>query len=493
MIVVALGLLVFASPAAADRVYFSNGSGIFYADLETGAGAKLEVSGTSATEVRGIAIDPAAGRIYWSAGSGGSSRIGFSNLDGSSGQTLATTGAPISWPVAVSLDATSGRVYWGNYQGPGGRLAYAKTDGSGGGEISTTGVTAGNVLGIALDPSAKRLYWTTENNTLPSYANLDNSGATELNATGATVGGRFYKGAAIDPVSRRFFWTSYKSASPYDPVVSSAALDESGGSDLATPGAPEEFAEGVAIDPTARRIYWANIGVLLGGGIYYAALDGSGAHKLNISGIPVAGANYPTLLKAPLGTGAPSLTAQIALRPRFLTCDEGAWAGNLPQAQVYRTPRSFSYQWLKDGQPVAGATKSNIGVEGSPGGDYACQVTATNAGGSTLQTSAAQFVCCPIGPKATAARVAPVKARQGAAEADLPGGRRPLRRPAPPRIETAAAQGPIVGPQEAEAPEPPRHLRRKVVLSPRRVEPRPSRSSSTNARNRACATPGATA
>ena len=313
------------------------------------------------------------------------------------------------------------------------------------------------MLGIALDLPDSRIYWTNENGPL-SYANLDGSGGANVNLTGASTGPGFYKGAAIDPVSRRIFWTKYKNASPYEPVVSSAALDESGGSDLATPGAPEEFTEGVAIDPTARRIYWANPGFFLSAGIYYAALDGSGAHKLNISGIPVAGANFPTLLKAPLGTGAPKLTAQIALRPRFLTCDEGTWAGNLPQSQVYRAPRSFSYQWLKDGQPVAGATKSNIGVEGSPGGDYACQVTATNAGGSTVQTSAAAVRLLPDRPEGDRGPRRPRQGRNGAAEADLPGGRRPLRRPAPPRIEAAAAQGAIVG----------RHLRRKVVLGPRR-------------------------
>ena len=448
LILVALGLLAFASPAAADRVYFSNGSGIFYADLDTGAGAKLEVSGAATTNVHGIAIDPAAGKIYWS-GEPSGPVIGVANLDGSGGGALSTSGAPINHPYGLGLDAAAGRVYWGNYQGPGGRIAYADTDDSGGGEISTTGAMAGNVLGIALDLPDSRIYWTNENGPL-SYANLDGSGGANVNLTGASTGPGFYKGAAIDPVSRRIFWTKYKNASPYEPVVSSAALDESGGSDLETPGAPEEFTEGVAIDPTARRLYWANPGFFLSAGIYYAALDGSGAHKLNISGIPVAGANFPTLLKAPLGTGVPKLTAQIALRPRFLTCDEGTWAGNLPQAQVYRAPRSISYQWLKDGQPVAGATRSNIGVEGSPGGDYACQVTATNAGGSTTQTSATQFVCCPTGPKATAARVVPVK-----------GGMAQLKLTCPDGVD------PCAGRLHLESTRPPRRARSSARKKPK--------------------------
>ena len=146
----------------------------------------------------------------------------------------------------------------------------------------------------------------------------------------------------------------------------------------------------------------------------------------------------------------PKLTAQIALRPRFLTCDEGTWAGNLPQAQVYRAPRSISYQWLKDGQPVAGATRSNIGVEGSPGGDYACQVTATNAGGSTVQTSATQFVCCPTGPRATAARVVPVK-----------GGMAQLKLTCPDGVD------PCAGRLHLESTRPPRKARTSARKKPK--------------------------
>ena len=248
LILVALGLLAFASPAAADRVYFSNGSGIFYADLDTGAGAKLEVSGAATTNVHGIAIDPAAGKIYWS-GEPSGSLIGVANLDGSGGGALSTSGAPINKPNGIALDAAAGRVYWGNNEGPGGKIAYAATNGSGGGEISTTGATAELVLGIALDLPDSRIYWTNEKGPL-SYANLNGTGGDDVNLAGASTGPGFYKGAAIDPVSRRIFWTKYNNSSPYDPVVSSAALDESGGSDLATPGAPEEFTEGLA---TRRR------------------------------------------------------------------------------------------------------------------------------------------------------------------------------------------------------------------------------------------------
>lgn len=454
---VALGLLAFASPAAADRVYFTTGSGIVYADLDTGAAAKLEVTGASTIDATGIAFDPAAGKIYWSAGSGASSRIGSANLDGSGGANLSTSGAPTNKPTGIALDEAAGRLYWGNYEGVGGRIAYAATNGSGGGEISTSGATAEKVTGIALDPADSRIYWTNDVNGPVSYAKLDGSGGGDVNVAGASIGPGFYKGAAIDPVSRRIFWAKYKGVSPYEPVVSSAALDESGGSDLSTPGAPGEFFdEGLAIDPIARRVYFANSG--LSGGIYYAALDGSGAHKLNISGVTVLGTRYPTLLKAPLGTEAPKMTAQIALRPRFLTCDEGTWAADLPQAQLYRAPRSFSYQWLRDGQPVPGATRSNIGVEGTSG-DFACQVTATNAGGSTTQTSKVQFVCCRPTPRAKGTRVALVRGGKALLRLTCPAGTEPcagrihLETARPPRRGmTAASASAIFGERSISIP-----------------------------------------
>src|SRR5262249_21726695 len=154
-----------------------------------------------------------------------------------------------------------------------------------------------------------------------------------------------------------------------------------------------DFPLGVAIDPTIDRAYWANsTGFIGNGSIAYGSLNGGGGGTVNTTGATTTpGIAYPALLKAPLGISAPTLNAQIPLRPRFLTCSEGIWAGDIPEAQFYRAPTSFSYLWTKDGRPVPGATRSNIGVEGSPGGDYACQVTATNAGGSTTQTSRTQF------------------------------------------------------------------------------------------------------
>lgn len=63
-----------------------------------------------------------------------------------------------------------------------------------------------------------------------------------------------------------------------------------------------------------------------------------------------------------------------------LTCSTGSWSGAKPIA--------YSRQWLRDGQPIPGATSPSYTVK-SFDGDHllACRVTAENAGGTVVATS----------------------------------------------------------------------------------------------------------
>src|SRR5262249_22228905 len=74
-------------------------------------------------------------------------------------------------------------------------------------------------------------------------------------------------------------------------------------------------------------------------------------------------------------------------------CGPGTWGSDLLSAFLYRAPRSFAYQWTVGGAPIAGATASSV-IASSPG-DYRCAVTATNAAGSTTQTSAPTTISVP--------------------------------------------------------------------------------------------------
>jgi hypothetical protein len=57
---------------------------------------------------------------------------------------------------------------------------------------------------------------------------------------------------------------------------------------------------------------------------------------------------------------------------------------------MYRVPQRFAYQWGLNGTNIAAASKSTYTASAS--GDYRCKVTASNAAGSTSQTSAPHTV-----------------------------------------------------------------------------------------------------
>ena len=68
-LIVAVLLVLAAAPAAigADRAYWANGNDtVSYANLDgSGGGGLLNLSGATPDGPRGVAVDPAAGRIYW--------------------------------------------------------------------------------------------------------------------------------------------------------------------------------------------------------------------------------------------------------------------------------------------------------------------------------------------------------------------------------------------------------------------------------------------
>src|SRR5581483_86895 len=98
------------------------------------------------------------------------------------------------------------------------------------------------------------------------------------------------------------------------------------------------------------------------------------------------------LLHVPLGTGAPQVSGVGAIG-QALRCTPGSWASDLLGAFLYRAPQSLAYQWTLNGSPIAGATGSSVLVS-SPG-DYRCAQIASNAAGSTTQTSAPVTVSAP--------------------------------------------------------------------------------------------------
>ena len=90
----------------------------------------------------------------------------------------------------------------------------------------------------------------------------------------------------------------------------------------------------------------------------------------------------------PMNTTAPSATGTAAAGAT-LHCDPGSWTGS----------PSFTYQWLRDGGEIPGATGPDyLLTTDDQGHSIACRVTGTNSGGSSAATSNAIAVPVPLPP-----------------------------------------------------------------------------------------------
>jgi hypothetical protein len=115
----------------------------------------------------GIAVDLAAGFIYWTGMGNPSADDGFvmrSKLDGSNVTTLVPAGGTYT-PKQMRVDVPSGKMYWSDREGM--RIQRANLDGSSVETLVTTGTTATDrmdlsrwCVGMALDTANGFFYWT---------------------------------------------------------------------------------------------------------------------------------------------------------------------------------------------------------------------------------------------------------------------------------------------------------------------------------------------
>jgi hypothetical protein len=181
---------------------------------------------------------------------------------------------------------------------------------------------------------------------------------------------------AIDKATGQIFWANGSS-------IGFSNLDGSNAGLLNTTGATKSALEGIAIDPAANKLYWGNDGTPT---IGFANVNNiGGAGNLVTTGATTNNTAFPSLLKAPVGTGAPAISATGSAPGSTLSCTQGSWEGDLLGSFLFHAPHTFATQWLSNGQPVLGASTST--VVPTEVGNYSCQVTAQNGAGSTAQTS----------------------------------------------------------------------------------------------------------
>ncbi len=375
----AVGLLYLALASAANAaqtVFWGsfNPSKISHAPIGDGKGVDIPIPPAFVDGPYGTAIDSAAGRVYWANYSGNS--IGYANFDGSGAGLLNTSGATVNAPAGLAIDPVGGRIYWANANGN--SIAYAALNGSGGGNVNTTGATVDEPFGVAIDPASGRLYWASAKGDAISYANLNGSGGgADLDTSGAPVNAP--DGLAIDATTGRVYWANYRGES-----IGYASVSGGNGGQVETHSTLDTPA-GLAIDPGLQTIFWGDEGL---DQISAAGLQGGTPVQPATSGATLETANFPVLLESPRNLDKPTIQGQH--KPgATLTCTQGTWRGDLVESFLYRAPQSFSYQWFRNGKPVAGATVAT--TVANKVGAYTCDVTATNFAGSDAWTSPLEF------------------------------------------------------------------------------------------------------
>jgi hypothetical protein len=156
----------------ADKMYltakpvFEPEASIVRTDLN---GCARETIFSTSGEIRQLAIDVNAGKIYWSQQTA-LPKIRRANLDGSGAETIATS--PGGMVGALALDLVNDKIYWSD---DGDTVRRANLDGSSP-ETVLTGL--GQVFGLAADGAGGKIYWTEVG--LVRRADLDGSNPEDV-------------------------------------------------------------------------------------------------------------------------------------------------------------------------------------------------------------------------------------------------------------------------------------------------------------------------
>ena len=160
----------------AGTIYWANFSDdqIWRGNLN-GSGATLLFTEPGPSDPSGVAIDPANNKIYWTNQHSNEVRVG--NLDGSgTASTLFGTDIPVAGnfennPIGVAVDSAAGKIYWTNLNS--GEVRSGNVNGTG----ATTLFNSPTPSGPAIDPIAGKIYWSswTSGNGI-RVGSLDGSG-----------------------------------------------------------------------------------------------------------------------------------------------------------------------------------------------------------------------------------------------------------------------------------------------------------------------------
>lgn len=261
-----------AVDSAGGKMYWTESSGrIQRANLD-GTNVETLVSGLTGNGLRGgVALDVAAGKMYW--GDAAARKIQRANLDGTGVQDL-VTGATLSGVRDLVLDLTAGKMYWPDFEEN--DIRRANLDGTNI-EVLWTGVEFDGPVAIDLDVAAGKIYWADVARDQILRANLDGTAAEVVFDMATIAGGSAITGLALDLRHGQMYWTDMQTDTFYR-----ANLDGSGAVAIAS----EVGSIGVTIVTPAVSVSPAS-------GLSTSESGGTAAFKIALTTPPTANVTIP--------------------------------------------------------------------------------------------------------------------------------------------------------------------------------------------------------
>ena len=375
------------APAAAAQAYFTaffaeGGTGIERAGFDGGHLQSLAFQPIGFAD--GIALDVAAGKMYWTETSAGA--IWRANLNGSEAQIIVIEAG--REPLGIALDLAHKQMYWTDTEG----VKRAKLDGTG-----TELLAKEPALGfIALDVKTQQMFWADWPSSTIRVAPMTASPLVTTVAKGQPCA----FGIAVDEAHREIYWLGLevreKPKCEKNPAIERAKLDGTAVETIVKRPIGAGFEGGLAVDPVARRIYWTEAEAH---DIRAANLDGSGESVLFGTGgdFPI-GLAVESADARPVNTAAPSIEGNAAVGSP-LYCNAGSWTGV--------GPISFGYQWaLAGGAAIEDTTTSTfVAPSELAGAGVRCEVTAADA----IETTVAVSSTVAIAPYPVPSPAAPAR------------------------------------------------------------------------------------
>ena len=268
-------------------------------------GSNRKIIATDCPYPDGVAVDVAAGHVYWTnmgVPSRNDGSIERADLDGKNRRFIVAPGGTFT-PKQLHLDKAAGKLYWSDREGM--RVMRANLDGSqietlvqtGEGEDDRRDLTRWCV-GITVDPGRRQFYWTQKGGDNAGVGRILRAGIDM--PKGDTAATRrdvevLFDGLPepidleIDLERRMLYWTD-RGNPPRGNTVNRAPIDGRPGQ-TASQIVISDLMEGIglALDVPGNRLFVTD----LAGSLYVARLDGTGKRTLlaaqgNLTGIAYA-------------------------------------------------------------------------------------------------------------------------------------------------------------------------------------------------------------